>query len=96
MTLFTPGPWQQNGSYIYGADPHRRIIAQCCYAGRGHQQEDAANERLLLAAPELYEACKYMHQLLVDKGHGGLAGAILGENALAKAAGRHEAETAHP
>jgi hypothetical protein len=33
----------------------------------------------------LLEACKYMHRMLVDRGHGGLAGAILGANAIARA-----------
>ncbi len=31
------------------------------------------------------EACTYMLRLLVDMGHGGLAGAILGESAIKKA-----------
>lgn len=46
-----------------------------------------ANAHVLAAAPELYEACVYMHRLLTDMGHGGLAGAVLGANAIAKARG---------
>ena len=41
------------------------------------------------AALELLEACRYMHRLLTDMGHGGLAGAILGEVAIRKAEGRN-------
>ncbi len=54
----------------------------------GLAPECAANANLIAAAPDLLEACRYMHKLLVDKAHGGLAGAILGGNAIAKAEGR--------
>lgn len=37
---------------------------------------------------DLIEACRYMHTLLKDMGHGGLAGAILGESAIRKAEGK--------
>lgn len=53
----------------------------------GGIEEAEANARLIAAAPDLLEACRYMHTLLRDMGHGGLAGAILGENAIAKAQG---------
>ena|SRR5579864_9246688 len=88
MSEHTSAPWQQDGSHIYGPDPLRRIVCQLHYAGRGYQSEDADNGHLILAAPDLLEACRYMHKLLVDMGHGGLAGAILGENAIAKAEGK--------
>lgn len=61
-------------------------IAFAC--GRQHSLDDHLDNWPLYAnAPELLEACKYMHTLLFDMGHGGLAGAILGENAIRKAEG---------
>ena len=51
----TPGPWQQNGSHIYGPDPKRYGIAQLMYAD---PLESDANARLIAAAPELLEALK--------------------------------------
>ena len=56
----TEGPWQQNGSHIYGPDPQRLLVAQINYIGRGYQEESAANEELLKAArndgPEIAKA----------------------------------------
>lgn len=81
----TPGPWQANGSHFYGPDPDRRLIARLCYEG---DSVDDCNQALILAAPDLLEACKHMHTLLVVMGHGCLASAILGDSAIAKAEGR--------
>ena len=64
----TPGPWQQNGSHIYGADPQRNIVAQIHYIGRGYQEESAANESLILAAPDLLEALKAI-LAITDRDH---------------------------
>ena len=43
----TPGPWQQDGSHIYGPDPQRLLVCQVNYIGQGYQEESAANEALL-------------------------------------------------
>jgi hypothetical protein len=48
----TPGPWQTNGSHIYGPDPFRRLVAQALSPdGRCLSDRD-----LIAAAPELLEA----------------------------------------
>lgn len=60
----TPGTWQKNGSHIYGPDPERTPICQIIYPGRGYQEEAAANESLIKAAPDLLEACKAQHQAI--------------------------------
>lgn len=57
----------------------------CVYKGAHHA---ISNANLIAAAPDLLEACGYMLTILRDMGHGGLAGAILGENAIAKAEGK--------
>jgi hypothetical protein len=54
----TKGPWQQEGSYIYGPDPLRLPVCQMRYLGRGYQEELAANESLIKAAPDLLEVLK--------------------------------------
>lgn len=55
----TPGPWQQNGSHIYGPDTNgRRVICQVSYFGGIRKGEDRANEALLIASPDLLAACK--------------------------------------
>ncbi len=54
----TPGPWQQDGSHIYGPDPQRTPVCQMIYPGRGYQEEAAANESLLKAAPAMLSALK--------------------------------------
>ena len=46
----TEGPWQQNGSHIYGPEPTRRLICQMHYEGR--DPEDRGNELVVLHAPE--------------------------------------------
>jgi hypothetical protein len=92
--VFTPGPWQQDGSHIYGPDPLRRIILQVSYAGRGYQREDAANERLLLAAPDLYEALKNAHRyIFTEDGPDEIDRGVLAteiEAALAKSEGNDD------
>jgi hypothetical protein len=92
----TPGPWKiyQNPFEIwtalgpgYGLVAH---VAAYCPPREGaddHYQECVSNACLIAAAPDLLEACRCMHKLLTDMGHGGLAGAILGENAISKAHG---------
>lgn len=49
---YTTGPWKVDRPYIRGAE---RVIASL---ESGHNEvEDAANARLIAAAPELFEAC---------------------------------------
>ena len=55
----TPGPWQQNGSHIYGPDAnnanHHWPVCQMWYHGK---PSDDANARLIAAAPDLLEALR--------------------------------------
>jgi len=55
MSKHTPGPWQRDGSHIYGPDPKRKLICQLHYDGA--LSEEAGNESLIAAAPELYAGC---------------------------------------
>jgi hypothetical protein len=62
--LATKGPWQQDGSHIYGPDPQRLIVCQMHYIGRGYQEESAANEELIkLARTVLPEAVREIRRL---------------------------------
>lgn len=71
MTKHTPGPWRiKMGTQTVvepanEAHPRRAAIAQCAMShGIGDAgQADAANARLIAAAPELYEA---LRDLLAD------------------------------
>lgn len=95
----TPVPWNMSqfpdmdGYKIYGGKlafrNGPRLLAVVKNQDTATMDESEYNAHLFLAAPELLEACRYMHRLLVDMGHGGLAGAILGENAIRKAEGRN-------
>lgn len=62
----TKGPWQRDGSHLYGPDPQRLLIAQMCYIGRGYQEESEANHRLIAAAPDLLEALKLIWSMFDD------------------------------
>lgn len=101
MSAHTPGPWKLDGLTIYalaevpGIWMNGRAVAGNIFSAlvqpdsRVCSPEEAeANARVMCAAPELLEACRYMRKLLVDMGHDVLAGAILGESAIAKAEGR--------
>lgn len=54
----TPGPWQQEGSFIYGPDPLRFTICHMHYPGVRWKEESAANESLIKSAPDLLDALK--------------------------------------
>lgn len=57
---YTPGPWKVDRPYIRGAG---RAIAAL---ESGHNEvEDAANARLIAAAPELYEALLDLYKAFV-------------------------------
>ena len=56
----TPGPWKVDRPYIRGAG---RVIASL-ESGR-NEGEDAANARLIAAAPELFEALRDIYAALV-------------------------------
>jgi hypothetical protein len=64
----TPGPWEANGSRVDvpPAYPVPLIIATCSITHDGGQ--DAANARLIAAAPELLEASKLATQSLSNNG----------------------------
>ena len=57
---YTPGPWKVDRPYIRGAG---RAIASL-ESGR-NEGEDAANARLIAAAPELFEALRDIYAALV-------------------------------
>lgn len=64
-TKFTPGPWQVNGSHIYGPDPSRELVAQAHASGEGAWtsvggSRMVSNRNLIAAAPEMYEALRSM------------------------------------
>lgn len=80
---FTPGPWEVKGTSIQGGNMHLASVTD----ERDipvDPVEAIANARLMAAAPQLYEALTYCVRLLEDMGHGGLAGAILAKNVIAK------------
>lgn len=52
---YTEGPWQRNGSHIYGSDPERTLIAQVLGPDKNSFLDNAS---LIVAAPALLEACK--------------------------------------
>jgi len=56
---YTPGPWKVDRPYIRGAG---RVIATL-ESGR-NEGEDAANARLIAAAPELFEALENLMDFL--------------------------------
>ena len=58
----TPGPWKVDRPYIRGAG---RAIASL-EPGR-NEGEDAANARLIAAAPELYEALEAAYLVLTSQ-----------------------------
>lgn len=69
----TPGPWQSNGSHIYGPDPRRYMVAVACNEGASEQATPLTNNRDLISrsrtalpdyARDLQEAIellKWMH-----------------------------------
>jgi hypothetical protein len=68
MSKFTPGPWQTNGSHIYGPDPERELVAQAHGDGEGAWStiggsRMCANRDLIAAAPDMYEALKTLERL---------------------------------
>ena len=77
---FTPGPWhafEQNASNpnskgLFEIDANhpsgnRQTIAVTPFAGDGH--ELWANARLIAAAPDLLEQCKFLERMLVTTDH---------------------------
>lgn len=92
----TPGPWEVVVTPRAGGKLWREIVAngvafvEVRSAG-GDSREDAANARLIAAAPELYEALERAVEALEfareTTGLGQPAYVIAGERALAKARG---------
>ena len=93
----TPGPWKLPviENLTDQGDNYR-----CLSAGKGYFESETgrgfllygfiseSDANLIVAAPDLLEACRYMHRLLTDMGYEGFAGPILGDNAIRKAEGR--------
>jgi len=94
MSRHTPGPWMLNKTDEViqtpaSADGAFRGTVVCDFE-RAHVYGDdsdewQANASLIAAAPELLEAAKIMHAMLVERGFGGLAGTMLGDIAIRKA-----------
>lgn len=100
MSKHTPGDWTAQGCavYVLNAQGYNRFwllvnpgqIGERDEKNREKRTPDCeleADARLIAAAPDLLEACRYMLTLLTDMGHGGTAGAILGRAAIARAEG---------
>jgi hypothetical protein len=72
MNKFTPGPWETSGLYVYGIDKksHGRIVADCTLdngSGPYRQVEQdvaVANLRLIAAAPDLFNACQQVMDMI--------------------------------
>lgn len=95
----TPGPWivktmdgRKNigieSAEVVRMDNGVNVATVHITAWKQGSRDARQNARLIAAAPDLLDACKYMHKLLFDMGHGGLAGAVIGEAAIAKAEGK--------
>lgn len=68
QTKHTPGPWEQNVELVGGRVNHQiignhQIIADV-YPSQPSQTELMANARLIAAAPELLEVCKFAYNEL--------------------------------
>jgi hypothetical protein len=72
MSKRTPGPWQQNGSHVYGPDPERRLICQLHYDGN---PEDDGNAALIVGASDLLEELRNAARAMRT-----LAEMVLGQN----------------
>lgn len=72
MTEFTPGPWDGNRkhpndciAYIDGGYENGVPTEICVmYRGGKSKEEFLANKNLILAAPDMYEACKKALELM--------------------------------
>jgi hypothetical protein len=88
MSNHTPGPWKWDASYsVLSAPGHEEPVIDCApYEGMwfkdidGHDAE--ANQRLVAAAPELYEALRDL--LRADAGKAHVAACDKARAALAK------------
>lgn len=72
----TPGPWKvEGGPRVYSrvvpegepAETKRRMVANCDSMLRSRAKADAANARLISAAPDLYAALKALTDALNSK-----------------------------
>lgn len=66
----TPGPWEPRHDELVAKDGNTVAIFLCC----GGQEVNAANARLIAAAPELYEALDEalgLVQALINEGYTG-------------------------
>ena len=80
-TTFTKGPWhcgQGNGEGSIFADNGGRVTFSkkgtalhpiCLMASSFEENEDRANARLIASAPELYEQCKFLEEMLMRTDH---------------------------
>lgn len=58
MSNHTPGPWEFNGGYIFGADKNETVIADIYRSDVSDEGTWERNGKLIAAAPELFEALK--------------------------------------
>jgi len=99
----TPGPWNYHYDVIYSASTERNICELYAHRfGSAHSildeldKEDEATRALIVAAPDLLEACKAALKLLSDFGfYGYPADGVVGQikaqlHAAIVKAGAHE------
>jgi hypothetical protein len=72
---FTPGPWSFDGRNLVGGNGERVLFSGHIGIAIASKPQGWANDNLLLAAPDLYEALAGFIAYL-DKGEGYLSGAL--------------------
>lgn len=65
MSTHTPGPWLLDGTYVYQDDATGRTICDCAHSKTRDRAEQVSNAKLIAAAPELLEALRDAHNLIV-------------------------------
>tara|TARA_R100000951_G_scaffold105661_1_gene99603 strand:- start:7 stop:306 length:300 start_codon:yes stop_codon:yes gene_type:complete len=68
---FTPGPWVAMGKAVYteSDNPTREILWGGHNTRSASDEEKKANARLIAAAPDLLEQCKFLERMLVTTDH---------------------------
>lgn len=85
-TQHSPGPWLTKEGQVYAENGDGRTITLCIT----YNDEDAANARLIAAAPTMYEALLFAHDQLSCTCDGAICDCAVAQvgAAIAKAEGR--------
>ena len=83
MSKYTPGPWRVNGRFVMALK--EKTVCEVPQFGVIHGKVDAANARLIAAAPELLEALRLAQSII---GHPDDAHSKLIDAAIAKTEGQ--------